>query len=140
MDSKQRVAIVVAHELAHQWFGNLVVSRNFLFASENRKLFHRSQFFRRWTGGPICVSEEFGQFFRRFRSFSSGLNEGFASWIEYLAVDKIYPEFDIWTQFVADTFARFLVPDALRSSHPIEVPIGSFKCSSFSFVNVFDGF
>ncbi|CAF1136039.1 unnamed protein product [Adineta steineri] len=39
-------------------------------------------------------------------------------------VDKCYPEFDIWTQFVADTFARFLVPDALKSSHPIEVPIG----------------
>ncbi|CAF4409199.1 unnamed protein product [Rotaria sp. Silwood2] len=52
------------------------------------------------------------------------LNEGFATWIEYLAVDKCYPEFDIWTQFVADTFARFLVPDALKSSHPIEVPIG----------------
>jgi aminopeptidase N len=25
MDSRQRVANVVAHELAHQWFGNLVV-------------------------------------------------------------------------------------------------------------------
>ncbi|CAF4846068.1 unnamed protein product, partial [Rotaria magnacalcarata] len=54
------------------------------------------------------------------------LNEGFASWIEYLAVDKCYPEFDIWTQFVADTFARFLIPDGLKSSHPIEVPIGKF--------------
>jgi puromycin-sensitive aminopeptidase len=53
-----------------------------------------------------------------------GLNEGFATWIEYLAVDKCYPEFDIWTQFVNDTFARFLVPDGLKSSHPIEVPIG----------------
>jgi hypothetical protein len=52
-----------------------------------------------------------------------GLNEGFASWIEYLAVDKFHPEFDIWTQFIADTFAEFLIPDALKSSHPIEVPI-----------------
>ncbi len=60
-----------------------------------------------------------------------GLNEGFASWIEYLAVDKCYPEFDIWTQFVADTFAGFLVPDGLKSSHPIEVPIGKFLQSSF---------
>ncbi|CAF4536140.1 unnamed protein product [Rotaria sp. Silwood1] len=85
MDSRQRVAIVVAHELAHQWFGNLVTMDW-------------------WT--------------------DLWLNEGFASWIEYLAVDKCYPEFDIWTQFVADTFARFLVPDALKSSHPIEVPIG----------------
>ena len=59
-----------------------------------------------------------------------GLNEGFASWIEYLAVDKCYPEFDIWTQFVADTFARFLTPDALKSSHPIEVPIGKLILSN----------
>jgi len=50
----------------------------------------------------------------------------FASWIEFLAVDYVYPEFDIWTQFVADTFARFLVPDALKSSHPIEIPIGKY--------------
>jgi len=63
--------------------------------------------------------------------FASGLNEGFASWIEYLAVDKCYPEFDIWTQFVADTFADFLVPDALKSSHPIEVPIGKQRKSFF---------
>ncbi|CAF0829122.1 unnamed protein product [Didymodactylos carnosus] len=85
MDQRQRVAIVVAHELAHQWFGNLVTMDW-------------------WT--------------------DLWLNEGFATWIEYLAVDKCFPEFDIWTQFIADTFASFLVPDALKSSHPIEVPIG----------------
>jgi len=41
-------------------------------------------------------------------------------------VDKFYPEFDIWTQFVADIFTKFLIPDALKSSHPIEVPISKF--------------
>ncbi len=65
-----------------------------------------------------------------------GLNEGFASWIEYLAVDKCYPEFDIWTQFVADTFARFLVPDGLKSSHPIEVPIGKFFEFIFPIISI----
>ncbi|CAF4714565.1 unnamed protein product, partial [Rotaria sp. Silwood2] len=85
MESRQLVAIDVAHELAHQWFGNLVTMDW-------------------WT--------------------DLWLNEGFASWIQYLAVDKCYPEFDIWTQFVADTFAPFLVSDALKSSHPIEIPIG----------------
>jgi len=29
MDTRQRVAIVVAHELAHQWFVNLVVCFRF---------------------------------------------------------------------------------------------------------------
>ena len=34
MDTKQRVAIVVAHELAHQWFGNLVVCTWLLLVHE----------------------------------------------------------------------------------------------------------
>ena len=34
MDTKQRVAIVVAHELAHQWFGNLVVGTWLLLVLE----------------------------------------------------------------------------------------------------------
>ncbi|CAG8636717.1 14611_t:CDS:2, partial [Dentiscutata heterogama] len=51
------------------------------------------------------------------------LNEGFATWVGYLAVDKIFPDWDIWTQFVTEGFQRGLQLDALRSSHPIEVPI-----------------
>ena len=47
----------------------------------------------------------------------------FASWIEFLAVDYAYPEFDIWTQFVSDTLATCMIPDALHNSHAIEVPI-----------------
>ena len=83
--AKQRVAIVIAHELAHQWFGNLVTMEW-------------------WT--------------------HLWLNEGFASWIEYLAVDHLFPEWQIWTQFVYSDLNRALELDALRSTHPVEVPVG----------------
>jgi aminopeptidase N len=81
---KQYVAMVIAHELAHQWFGNLVTMRW-------------------WT--------------------DLWLNEGFASWIEYLAVNECFPEWDIWTQFVVDEQERALTLDALQNTHPIEVKI-----------------
>ncbi|XP_043289378.1 puromycin-sensitive aminopeptidase isoform X2 [Venturia canescens] len=82
---KQWIALVVAHELAHQWFGNLVTMEW-------------------WT--------------------HLWLNEGYASFVEYLCVDHLFPEYDIWTQFVADTHARALELDGLKNSHPIEVPVG----------------
>ena len=82
---KQFVAMVVAHELAHQWFGNLVTMRW-------------------WT--------------------DLWLNEGFASWIEYLAVDKLFPDWEMWTQFIVDEQQSALKLDALDNTHPIEVPIG----------------
>ena len=49
------------------------------------------------------------------------LNEGFASWIEYLCVDHCFPEFDIWTQFVNTDLGRAMELDALHTSHAIEV-------------------
>jgi hypothetical protein len=49
---KNRVAYVVAHELAHQWFGNLVTMD--------------------WWS-------------------ELWLNEGFATWVGWLAVDKLHP-------------------------------------------------
>lgn len=82
--TKQYVAMVVAHELAHQWFGNLVTMRW-------------------WT--------------------DLWLNEGFASWIEYLAVDHIFPEWEMWTQFAVDEQQRAFKLDALEHTHPIEVPV-----------------
>lgn len=85
LGTKQYVAMVVAHELAHQWFGNLVTMRW-------------------WT--------------------DLWLNEGFASWIEYLAVDNMFPEWEMWTQFVVDEQQQALKLDALEHTHPIEAPIG----------------
>jgi hypothetical protein len=51
MDSRQRVAIVVAHELAHQWFGNLVVC----YLIFENKYFVLFLIFRLWIGGLIYV-------------------------------------------------------------------------------------
>ncbi len=84
LGTKQWVAMVVAHELAHQWFGNLVTMRW-------------------WT--------------------DLWLNEGFASWVEYLAVDHLFPEWNMWTQFIVDEQQQALKLDALEHTHPIEVPV-----------------
>jgi aminopeptidase N len=81
---KQYVAMVVAHELAHQWFGNLVTMRW-------------------WT--------------------DLWLNEGFASWIEYMAVDHLFPEWKMWTQFAVDEQQTAMKLDALEHTHPIEVEV-----------------
>ncbi|XP_056698258.1 aminopeptidase M1-like [Spinacia oleracea] len=81
--NKQRVAIVVAHELAHQWFGNLVTMEW-------------------WT--------------------HLWLNEGFATWVSYLAADAIFPEWNIWTQFLDQTTDGLRL-DGLSESHAIEVEI-----------------
>jgi aminopeptidase N len=51
------------------------------------------------------------------------LNEGFASWIEYMAVDKIFPNWHIWTQFIANEQHRAFRLDALKNTHPIEVDV-----------------
>lgn len=44
--------------------------------------------------------------------------------MQFLCVHKLFPDYDIWTQFVADTYTRALALDCLNNSHPIEVPVG----------------
>lgn len=83
--TRQWVALVVCHELAHQWFGNLVTMEW-------------------WT--------------------HLWLNEGFASFMEYLAVDHCLPDYQIWTQFITHDLVRAFDLDALDNSHPIEIPVG----------------
>ncbi|GMY34655.1 aminopeptidase M1-like isoform X1 [Fagus crenata] len=80
---KQILTIVVSHEVAHQWFGNLVTME--------------------WWS-------------------HLWLNEGFATWISYMATDIMFPEWKIWTQFLRQT-ADGLRMDALEQSHPIEVEV-----------------
>ncbi len=51
------------------------------------------------------------------------LNESFASWMGDKAVDQLYPEWHMWTQFVANDTNRGLSLDGLRNSHPIEAEV-----------------
>ena len=39
------------------------------------------------------------------------------------SADQLFPEWDLWSQFINDDFSSALRLDALRSSHPIQVPI-----------------
>lgn len=82
--AKQYIAMVVAHELTHQWFGNLVTMQW-------------------WT--------------------DLWLNEGFATWFEYLAVDHLYPKWKMWTQFAVDEQQQALKLDALEHTHPVQVTV-----------------
>lgn len=82
--ARQWVALVIAHELAHMWFGNLVTMEW-------------------WT--------------------HLWLNEGFASYIEYFAADKLFPEWNLWDQFFTLDHNSALALDALDNTHPIEVEV-----------------
>jgi puromycin-sensitive aminopeptidase len=82
--NKQRVAEVITHELAHQWFGDLVTMS--------------------WWN-------------------DLWLNEGFASWMEVFAKDHLFPEWEVWTEFVNTDFAYSMDMDGLANTHPIEVEV-----------------
>ena len=51
------------------------------------------------------------------------LNESFASWMGDKGVDVLFPEWQMWTQFVSQDTNAALSLDGLESSHPIEVPV-----------------
>ncbi|XP_041970212.1 aminopeptidase N [Aricia agestis] len=84
--SKARVASVVAHEIAHQWFGNLVT--------------------------PAWWSDIW-------------LNEGFASYVEYVAVDAVEKSWKLMEVFVLNEIQSVFKLDALTSSHQISVEVGN---------------
>ncbi|NXP02497.1 AMPE aminopeptidase, partial [Thinocorus orbignyianus] len=94
--NKQRVAAVVAHELVHQWFGNIVTMD--------------------WWD-------------------DLWLNEGFASYFEFLGVDAAEPEWKMLEQVLIDDVLPVMEDDSLLSSHPIVVDVSS----PAEITSVFDG-
>jgi len=82
--NKQRIAVVISHELGHQWFGNLV--------------------------SPAWWDDLW-------------LNEGFASYVEYLGVNHVEPSWNMMDMFLIEDLHRVLALDTLSTSHPIYIPV-----------------
>lgn len=82
----RRVAEVIAHELAHQWFGNLVTMK--------------------WWN-------------------DLWLNESFATFMSYKAVNWLKPEWDMWGYFLYDETSGAMLKDSLHITHPIEANVRS---------------
>ncbi|XP_033735696.1 endoplasmic reticulum aminopeptidase 2-like [Pecten maximus] len=81
---REYVVTVIAHELAHQWFGNLVTLK--------------------WWD-------------------DLWLNEGFATFIEYLGVNKTDPSFTMMDRFVQNEMIKSMAYDCEGNSHPITVTV-----------------
>ncbi|KFV46642.1 Glutamyl aminopeptidase, partial [Tyto alba] len=94
--NKQRVAAVIAHELVHQWFGNIVTMD--------------------WWD-------------------DLWLNEGFASYFEFLGVNAAEPDWKMLEQVLIDDVLPVMKDDSLLSSHPIVVDVSS----PAEITSVFDG-
>ncbi|XP_033499123.1 glutamyl aminopeptidase [Epinephelus lanceolatus] len=84
--NKQRVASVIAHELVHQWFGNIVTMD--------------------WWD-------------------DLWLNEGFASFFEYIGVEEAEPSWGMRDIMIISDVLPVMVDDALLSSHPIIVDVST---------------
>lgn len=82
--SKHYIATVIAHELAHQWFGNLVTME--------------------WWN-------------------DLWLNESFATLMEYVAVDALHPEWNIWLDYSASESTIALRRDALDGVQAVQVDV-----------------
>lgn len=84
ISSRQYIATVIAHELAHQWFGNLVTMK--------------------WWN-------------------NLWLNESFANMMEYVAVDALHPEWNIWLEQASNENVIALRRDAIDGVQAVQVDV-----------------
>jgi len=77
--TKRRVAEVVAHELAHQWFGDLVTMK--------------------WWD-------------------DLWLNESFATFMSYKAVNALFPSWRVWEEFLVSETSSAMFRDSLKTTRP----------------------
>ncbi|XP_005326197.2 leucyl-cystinyl aminopeptidase [Ictidomys tridecemlineatus] len=82
---RKLVTKIIAHELAHQWFGNLVTMQ--------------------WWN-------------------DLWLNEGFATFMEYFSLEKVFKELSSYEDFLDARF-KTMKKDSLNSSHPISSSVQS---------------
>jgi len=83
---EERICEVIAHEIVHQWFGNLVTPSDWKYL---------------W------------------------LNESFATYFGYGIVDRHYPDWNIWHQFLNSMTDSAMHRDALKETFSIEIPSGA---------------
>ncbi|HTB49129.1 MAG TPA: M1 family metallopeptidase [Verrucomicrobiae bacterium] len=84
IESRQVSALVICHEVSHQWFGNLVTMK--------------------WWD-------------------DLWLNESFANMMEYRGVDAIFPEWNIWEQFVSHESVSAKRRDSLSDVQPVHIDV-----------------
>jgi aminopeptidase N len=84
VSSKHYIATVIAHELSHQWFGNLVTMK--------------------WWN-------------------NLWLNESFATLMEYVAIDVLHPEWNVWLDFATAESIYALRRDSLDGVQPVQLDV-----------------